>query len=228
MADRPILFSGPMVQALLAGRKTQTRRLAKFVSEQTNGNWHCHGNGAGMMGMDDAQVRQWGHTYSRFEVGDRLYVREEWRVGKKWDETKPSLLPARSMSVLYGAGGCAANVAGWGYLDKLGAGGMPDWAGRRRAGFHMPRWASRLTLTVTDVRVERLQDCSEQDAWAEGLSGDPSGTPFIDVGDRMLAADAAAYCYRMLWDHINGEGAWAENPWIVAVSFDVLKGNIDD
>ena len=218
-----------MVQALLDGRKTQTRRLASFVKEQANGDWHCHGNGGGMMGMDDAQVREWGHTYSRFEVGDRLYVREEWRVGKKWDEVKPSLLPCRTMTVLYGAGGEATNRSDgtWGLVEEAPE-GLPDWAGRRRAGMQMPRWASRLTLTVTGVQVERLQSCSEADAWAEGLCKRPdTGTPFIDIGDRVLAADTAAYCYRMLWDHINGDGAWAANPWVVAVSFDVRKGNID-
>ena len=94
----------------------------------------------------------------------------------------------------------------------------------------MPRWASRLTLTVTDVRVERLQDISEADAIAEGCAplSHPMGRADLlwhEIGPDQWQAPSR--WYRTLWDSINGAGAWADNPWVVAVSFDVREGNID-
>ena len=220
MANRPILFSAPMVRALLAGRKTQTRRIINPTSR---------GMAPGQLMIFEGP--RFGATVyrfePRFEVGDRLYVREEWRLGRKWDDTKPSMLPERGMTVLYAAGGSSSNIAPgeWGYENFPAE--IPDWAGRRRPGMHLPRWASRLTLTVTDVRVQRLQDCSEADAIAEGIQqyGRFFGLPDTDWDDAELTAVAA---YHRLWNDINGAGAWEANPWVVAVSFDVRKGNIDD
>src|SRR5690606_34593004 len=118
--------------------------------------------------------------------------------------------------------------------------------GKTRVSIFMPRWASRLTLTVTDVRVERLQDCSEEDAIAEGVETDlwdmapvardysrPDGH-FVgwDIGilppNTSVDADRVGReSYRTLWDSINGAGAWEANPWVVAVTFTVEQRNID-
>lgn len=95
-----------------------------------------------------------------------------------------------------------------------------EWMGRLRQGMHMPRWASRLTLTVTEVRVERLQDCSEADAVAEG----------IEPGHRLPCggmSHAATDLFCDLWDSIHGPGAWALNPWVAAYTFRPILGNID-
>lgn len=105
-----------------------------------------------------------------------------------------------------------------------------------RPSIHMPRWASRLTLTVTEVRVQRLQDISEADAWAEGcIQGDAD-----DVGGFFPAEephhsgigyqgwDCARDWYADLWESLHGDGAWDANPWVAAVSFTVVKGNIDE
>jgi hypothetical protein len=92
-----------------------------------------------------------------------------------------------------------------------------DW-GKPKPGMHMPQWASRILLEITEVRVERLQDISEADAKAEGCDPweDLAGVPGVTVGDRLQNYRLA---YRHLWDQINGAGAWDANPWVWAVSF---------
>ncbi|TVR07398.1 MAG: hypothetical protein EA385_12925 [Salinarimonadaceae bacterium] len=91
----------------------------------------------------------------------------------------------------------------------------------------MPRWASRITLLVTDVRVQRLQEISEEDAIAEGV--EPFGRPGVAF---VKLADAQTYstprgCFAALWNSINGTGAWEANPWVAAYSFDVIRQNVD-
>jgi hypothetical protein len=209
MADRPILFSAPMIDALLAGRKTQTRRLCRPANEAhlTHIVQIDVPSKPGWFGDEEGDVL----FFSGYAPGDRLWVREAWRTHKAYDDLKPTDM--------------GGEEAIWPELDRDNC----DYHGRYRHGRFMPRWASRLTLIVTDVRVERLQDCSESDAWAEGLARHPvADAAFIVVGDRSFAADSATYCYRQLWEHINGEGSWAENPWVVALSFDVRMGNIDN
>lgn len=172
MADLPIIFSRPMVLALLAGWKTQTRRILK---------------------PDPAGTA----TAPRWAKGDRLYVRERVRF--------------REGRYEYAADQGEADISGVGY----------------RPSIHMPRIASRITLLVTDVRVERLQDISEADAIAEGLKPetcagqrmwDP-GPPHGHFGDPRVA-------YRMIWEAINGTESWVENPTVAAISFDVVRRNI--
>lgn len=200
MSDRSILFSAPMVDALLAGRKTQTRRVLKLTgyrrfsefgpSDTPGYDWHFR--------REDGCWCDFRHDHLpvHYKVGDRLWVREAWRTSKVADELKPSQM----------VGGGYTPV--WYENDRDNC----DVHGRYRHARHMPKWASRLTLTVTDVRVERLQDISEAGAIAEGW---PAGLVFpIDW-------------YRDLWDSINGEGAWDANPWIAAISFSVIRGNIN-
>tara|TARA_R100000789_G_scaffold64101_1_gene60697 strand:- start:123 stop:680 length:558 start_codon:yes stop_codon:yes gene_type:complete len=113
-----------------------------------------------------------------------------------------------------------------------------DWSKhlRLRPSIHMPRWASRLTLTVTDVRVQRLQDISEEDAWAEGCKrGDPwdNGLGYFPAeepdpsGIGHVGWDYAKEWFEDLWNSLHGPDAWGANPWVYAVSFDVQRGNID-
>ena len=209
MADRPILFSAPMISALLAGRKTQTRRLCR----QANDECLAHvvqidvPNKPGCFGDEEGEVL----FFCGYAPGDRLWVREAWRTHKAYDDLTPSEM--------------GGDETVWPELDRDNC----DAHGRYRHGRFMPRWASRLTLIVTDVRVERLQDCSEADAWAEGLSRhSQTNGAYVTIGDRTLGADSATYCYRMLWDYLNGHDAWVANPWVVAVTFEVLKTNIDN
>lgn len=244
-----------MVRALLAGRKTQTRRIIKpqpkapFYTTAFQ-EWRD----AGRSGRPSISIG------IRQKPGDRLWVREAWRVSRTQDDRKPSELHARQMTTLYAAGGSMGGVtdaprdgsvrpATDYVLDEAPAAGrMPGWAGRLRPGMFMPRWASRLTLTVTDVRVERLQDISEADAVAEGILW---GTWADIIADLQEPDDAGLYppdtpiyaapdddrddhvcmtaveAYRRLWESINGPGSWAANPWVVAISFEIHRGNID-
>jgi len=201
VTDRPIIFSSPMVQALLAGTKTQTRRLATS-------------------------------PLRRCEVGDRLYVREAWRVGRKYDGVKPRDLAPRAMTVLFEAGGSIANqgaVLKWAPDEWPPVGALPGFAGTLRPSIHMLRWASRLTLTVEAVRVQRLQAISTDDACAEGVHE----TEFYEIAERKVSAGAPfsperlAYAY--LWNALHGaEGkTWEANPEVVALTFRVERGNID-
>jgi hypothetical protein len=141
-----------------------------------------------------------------YAPGDRLYVREHWRTEtSEYDGVAPRDLPA-STPVLYEAD------ANWS-LNKT--------VGRFRQGMHMPRWASRITLTVTDVRVQRLQEISSADSIAEGCR--PHANSLTIDCDTPDPRDD----YRRVWETINGPGAWDANPWVAAYAFTVELGNID-
>lgn len=218
MADRPILFSGPMVRALLAGTKTQTRRT--FNPQPTmHEAGDCTVNGH--RGSVDYLMREIAPKHwLRIAVGDRLYVREAWRPSygaEGWREdlgrvARPADFDPQTTAIEYLADG----------TRELG--------GDNRPGIHMPRWASRITLTVTDVRVERLQDISEADAKAEGANFFVPANHLSHGGwshDEWYVSETAKQSYEGLWDRINGEGAWSANPWVAAYTFTVEHGNID-
>lgn len=183
MADRPIIFSAPMVRALLEGRKTQTRRIMRpphGTFEMVNGEWRPI----------------WlGHF-----PGDRLYVREHWRTWKDYDDESPSNMPPNYVPVFY-------------EVDRDNC----DRHGRHRQGMHMPRWASRLTLTVTDVRVQRVSAISGEDAVQEG------------VQSRLPDNGIAQAEFHDLWNNLHNKPGdrWEDNPWIYALTFTVEKRNID-
>ena len=227
MTDRPILFSAPMVRALLDGRKTQTRRILNpqpYVNgigyDAELGDIACHDDylppstllrrmGKGRNSYVASMPEDGPEGLSGFYVGDRLYVREEWFSTPAYDDLKPCDMGGDE-PLRYKSDDATFN---WGEADGTRV-------GRRRAGMHMPRWASRITLIVTDVRVERLQDCSEADAIAEGAMRQLG---FVADPSRLTHRNG----YANLWNTINGEGAWETNPWVVAVSFTVEKRNID-
>lgn len=229
MADKPITFSAPMVRALLAGTKTQTRRLVSKPEYYGCPTGDCpHSTqaecNAAMAGLVD--------EISRFRVGDRVYVREHWRVSDQWDETAPRDLKPRSLTIFCEAGGSIANQSnGKWEPDSAYPVQRPDWLGRHRQGMHMPRWASRMWLEITDVRVQRLRDISEKDCRAEGLERGAiggqlpayRGSPDLEW---RVYADAA---YGDLWNSLHTEPGttWADNPWIVAYTFIVHQGNVD-
>lgn len=202
MADKPIIFSAPMVQALLAGRKTQTRRILKPQPV------HCL-----MWGDPPPGTYPSDKGWSRFPCapGDRLWCRENWQTHCDMDHITPRDLPHDS-AVQYPAT-------------------YDGWVSRVRPSIHMPRWASRITLIVTDVRVQRLQDISEADAIAEGIKKLPGGNEdqWMDYPEGSSAAGwlQPVNSFDSLWESINGPGSWTENPFVYAVSFIVHKSNID-
>lgn len=217
MKTRPILFSVPMIRALLEGRKTQTRRALKNPSLwATDVQLQC----AQISPRQCSELAAKHCPYGVIE--DRLWVRESWRVGKRWDSTAPRNLPIRGLTVMFATGGSAANDDHGQYvLDESYPKTLPDWAGKVRPGMFMPRWASRLTLRVSDVRIERLQEIEESDAEAEGAE-----TAWGNVGADERPTYVAGF--RRVWEEINGKGSWEANPWVWALSFTVEKRNVDD
>lgn len=260
MADNGLLFSAPMVRALWEGRKTQTRRpLYALRKGNAEAQMRAVYDGRYPPPMLTA-MESMDHYYDLrhvLDVGNRIIVREAWRVSKQYDETKPSELPAKKLTVFFDAGGSIANQSSgrWEpdeWPEHRGL--IPTWAGKGRPSMFMPRWASRMTLPVKEVRIERLLDISDEDAIAEGIRFtdfgmyQPPGEMSIDGGktfhafkprqhdgwhwqerakpEECLSSPAAAYIN--LWNHINGDGSATANPWVVAYTFDVLKQNIDE
>ncbi len=180
MKERPILFSGPMVQAILSGKKTQTRRVVKqkhlpFLANIVGG-------------FLDGKWNQRPLPYG--QPGDRLWVRETWAQ----DDEDGTIIYRAEDNEAVKAWDQARHESG---LSKY------NW----RPSIFMPRLASRLTLEVVSVRVERLQDISEEDAIAEGTLAPFGGW----VGG-----------YQLLWESINGPGSWDENPWVWVIDFNVV------
>lgn len=207
MTDRPILFSGPMVRALLDGRKTQTRRIVKGVPLQ----WLDDS------GFTPAYVADPGNALCPYGVpGDRLWVRESHYLTDNGDE-EFAVYAADPAEV----GRHLVEVASLEAAHR-----DIDWSRHRklRPSIHMPRWASRLTLAITDVRVERLQDISEADAEAEGVR-EPSLGEWVSTGLGEVPRDRCApvTAFAALWEAINGPDSWAANPWVWAVTFEVER-----
>ena len=218
--ERPILFSSPMVRAILAGAKTQTRRVVKQLQ-----------------GMDPADVRLartqggypdgvrpvWECDFCEPDIfstpcpygqpGDRLWVRETWQSvpfgpHRDWPGC-PDLRPQkpsewnRTAVVIWRADGEMPGSEIW------------------RPSIHMPRWASRIMLEITGVRVERLNDISEDDAAAEGVG--PGYVP------NSLGSTTCVGCRPMfarVWRDINGPCSWDANPWVWVVDFKRIEGGV--
>lgn len=213
MADKGIIFSAAMVRALLDGRKTQTRRLAKprgSGPSLLSGEW----SDSYVLDLGNAE---WLARDIPYAVGDRLYVREAWTVRGQFTDV---------VEVGYRASerrGHSEYVKQWPVAQAVPgkakpgrpAPKWPEWP-KYGPSIHMPRWASRMWLAVTDVRVQRLQECSEGEAMAEGWPGDPGQLWPLDW-------------YRDLWNslHTTEGERWQDNPWVVAVTFGVHHGNID-
>lgn len=216
MKERPILMGAPMVRAILAGTKTQTRRVVKGAQED----WapigpetfnptviNRHGNrepGPDAFGAGNEDGDCW-ICCPYGQPGDRLWVRESF--AKIDGQTRPWIETDYRATYTHG--------------DRLG-----DTLGIKKRwtpSIHMPRSASRITLEVEEVRVERLQDISDADAIAEGCAQNHNGYfwggPHAVSGHKQMATAKDAYAD--LWNSINGNtpGSWDENPWVWVVAF---------
>lgn len=220
---RPILFSGPMVRALLAGTKTQTRRIVKpqpmhegVRSYGDSWAWRWNNLEGWFSGVTTKQLVSHAGMLQHCpygQPGDLLWARETFLSVYKMDWN--------DMFVVDDTGN---------YVEELwyrANAGLPDAPEYRylvddehvptpwKPSIHMPRWASRITLRITEVRVQRLQECSNEDAIAEG------------IGSPLDARYAAAHEYRALWESINGPESWTANPWVWALTFEVMHANVD-
>ena len=208
MSEKPILFSGEMVRAILDGRKTMTRRVAKPQPVQVGDNLFDWDKGKVGVTFDktwwDAKGKSPLTEHAPYQVGQRLWVRETWYYDSHMHELtdgEPDAPDGR-------------------YLHRLVyRATSPDWQvyGGWKPSIFMPRWACRLELEVTAVRVERLQDISEEDAIAEGFVAKD-----VRIAPHMTRAYHARDGFVALWDSLNekrGYG-WAQNPWVWVVEFE--------
>ncbi len=195
--ERPILFSAPMVRAILEGRKTVTRRAVK-IQPRTKGDIGSYGQGQPFIRHPDPTKRNPECPYGR--PGDRLWVREAWAADAQLDGIAPRDL-SQGEPIMYPADG-SVRQTGCAMISQ----------GRGRPSIHMPRWASRILLEITAVRVERLQDISEDQAEAEGMNF----LRHIPDADETLTA---AQLFECLWSSINGDESWTGNPWVWVVEF---------
>jgi len=225
-----------MVRALLAGRKTQTRRVLKrqpYTVEGVVFTWEGP-NSAFLCGPQAVATNLIDHGATTYAPGDRLYVREahslhnahgtERHDGKRWGPWGglPTAVSPDGEQIAY-------------YREGFDRCGFSSW----RPSIHMPRWASRLTLIVTDVRVQRLQEISEADAMAEGIAevsaawqdaDEPASYPSFQAYGQdacFSGFGASRLSFMTLWNSLHGPEAWAANPWLVALTFTVQHGNID-
>jgi hypothetical protein len=217
--SRPILFSAPMVRALLAGTKTQTRRAVKWRGLEPGLNLGFSGLAIERSGSNWVLTSptRTSHEYRSVpqpcpygQPGDRLWVREAWRTVKHYDSTKPIELV--DPLIRYEAGKSFRVDGSWAEEKDIG---------KLRPSMFMPRWASRIELEITQVRVERLQAISESDAVAEGAAGYEEGIDAPPPDDDQEWSYRASYS--RLWESINGAGSWDLNPWVWCVSFEVKK-----
>ncbi|MFT0167542.1 hypothetical protein ACLKMY_00740 [Paraburkholderia mimosarum] len=217
MKERPILFSGPMVRAILDGRKTQTRRVVKpqpYIDEMDNFVWNGWNFGQNARGVPHIQALAspvpWNKTKRVLcpygAPGDRLWVRETWNfantaIGSAREEDGPftyATYPA-----------------------------YPTIDGKWKPSIHMPRYASRLSLEITNVHIERLQGISEADAAAEGVESLRSEGEFWKDYLRSTARCDELIClnardsFWTLWDSLNAARGfgWEKNPWAWVVEF---------
>ncbi|WP_447741626.1 hypothetical protein [Pseudomonas laurentiana] len=206
--ERPILFSGHMVRAILNDQKTVTRREIKPSMRSADSSFELHQqedeSWRPMHTFDESCMDAKGTEHPIVcpygQPGDRLWVREAWLADAQLDSIAPRDL-SQGEPIFYPADGS---------VRKTGCAMVSQ--GRGRPSIHMPRWASRILLEVTDVRVELLQDISEEQAEAEGVGF----LRHVPDADETLTA---AQLFECLWSSINGDESWSGNPWVWVVEF---------
>lgn len=203
MKERGMIFNGEMVRAILDGRKTQTRRIVKLQPDED--------------GLAKVTNGPWVDTSERNyrcpfgDVGDRIWVRETWAEAgasapnlKLYRANYPEHVPSHYENVP------PANEIRW------------------TPSIHMPRWASRILLEITDVRVERLNAISEEDAMREGIDADrlaESQDNYDCIADHNMTGRPTAKGYFSdLWQSIYGEESWKANPWVWVIDFKRVEG----
>ena len=206
MKQRPILFSTQMVRAILAGKKTQTRRVIKltdFGQSDTRGyDWHYRDK-CGV--WNDLRHTQMLGKCPYGVVGDQLWVRETTIIAEEHGYQEPIYVASE-------LGACVLDSGLRPAPDDMCDVEPHDI--KLRPSIFMPRKFCRIILEITDVRIERVQDISDQDAIAEGIE-------FSGIIGGMNAHQN--YC--SLWSRINGNQSWIENPWVWVVEFRVMEGS---
>lgn len=216
MKERPIIFNSEMVRAILDGRKTQTRRVIKPQPPESHEDPWLRKDGVWISTYNEPP-----HILVDYEIkcpfgqpGDSLWVKEAFAFPSGRDNTKPSQVPDWSL-IWYKSDGEIRHKKR-----------SPEARhGRWRSSIFMPRWVSRITLKVTSIRVERVQDISEEDAQAEGVEATmvdevPNGYLISDLGKTVLISAVEEFSF--LWDSINAKRGhpWGSNPWVWVIEFE--------
>ena len=226
--SHPILFNGPMVRAILDGRKTQTRRLLKPQPDAVEA------RPLGFFGITNnysfTLVGEGGSNSTlripiKYAAGDTLWVREAWNAFD-FSQDGDDAWPTRKIPTVaeMNEEPCRFGPPQIVFRESERARkffGDQKW----RPSIHMPRWASRITLRVTDVRVERLRDISNDDAIAEGVKLKMiRGCQSIGEHQTEPLMETSISAFQSLWDSINAKThPWESNPWVVAYTFEVVK-----
>ena len=201
--EKPILTSTPMVQAILDGRKAQTRRIIKPQYEVSGSIWTSIKTKTWMYQSKIENCEFLLKVCPYGQVGDILWVRETWLKTMIRDEE------------------------GWFYIYiyRADCNEYDDYKGEWKPSIFMPKEASRIKLEITDIRVERVQDISNADIIAEGIKkidgpviGYPFGIPF-NYNNGIANYTTPREAYMELWESINGKGSWNKNPWVWCISF---------
>jgi hypothetical protein len=219
MKEHPILFSGPMVRAILEGRKTQTRRVLKPQPLA----------GIGILGIQNGTIGFHGGDAPVCKFGmpsDRLWVRETFMLETNFDidyDAKPPFADGRP--VKWEESECDGKY--WLQAHYRATDPKPDLVDSEtwsecvwRPSIFMPRWASRITLEVTDVRAEKLHDINHADAVNEGVNRNRSGLyEWFDYQEELYQFSSAQESFQSLWESINGPESWQKNPWLWVITF---------
>lgn len=205
MKERPILYIAPMVRAILSGQKTVTRRALKMP----HGFWETSATG---------ELVPIPANCPYGDAGDRLWVRESFQVSHIYDNVRPrDLNYERGISTYYAAGGSRSKDESRQYKDYDDV-CVPDWVGKMRPSIFMPRAACRILLEITDVRVERLQDITEEQARAEGIiDGGCNNCGNHEPCGCECPAPSAIDSFVHLWNSTGGD--WDANPWVWVIEF---------
>lgn len=224
MKERGMIFNGEMVRAILDGRKTQTRRVMKvqpkpsksrpgdfwFSSKKLESMVHVSDLAPGNSPIADYHLFIQEHCCPFGAVGDRIWVREAWQAiydsvdefGHVEERTYAPSIPKENDNYWHIV-----------YAEYFGNESREDRGFPWRPAIHMPRWASRILLEITDVRVERLKSISDGDAIREGCS----------TAD-MKSGDCVADVFARLWASIYGSDSWNANPWVWVIEFKRVEG----
>jgi len=202
MKERPILMSAPMVLAVLNGTKTQTRRVMKLQPHSPPSKVGC---------------AEWETSQGQFRcpygiAGDRLWVRETFQfVHANSDGQRQTFNSAKPFT-----------QHDYRWIEYAATPRDNEPPPKWKPSIFMPRWANRITLEIVSVRVERLQDISEEDAISEGIENSniaSSKWPWKNYRGENCWVDSPLYSYQSLWESINGKGSWAKNHWLWVIEF---------
>ncbi|HHI0063359.1 TPA: hypothetical protein ACP4Z7_000643 [Escherichia coli] len=217
MKERGMIFNADMVRAILDGRKTQTRRPIKWKQTRFTEIGEREDGSKWPWSEDAEHACDFWHPCPFGAVGDRIWVREAYRFPASLDDVSPTGVGEMAVATGYRkpwaptfyefTGTFSDGWKGFETPPKVSD------AGKLRPSIHMPRWASRILLEITDVRVERLKSISDRDALREGCS----------AAD-MKSGDCVADVFARLWASIYGAESWNANPWVWVIEFKRVEG----